>query len=93
MKKIRELIRLSNESKIKNRDLARILNVSASTISYYLRAIKIAAVTWPLDPSLSDSKLLELVEPHCAQIKKSNNNEWSKNYNCQSTIVLAHSCL
>lgn len=71
MKKLRELIRLSNESKIKNRDLAKILNVSASTISYYLRAIKIAAITWPLDPSLSDSKLLELVEPHCAQIKKS----------------------
>lgn len=70
MKKLRELIRLNSEADLKNRQLGSILNVSASTVSYYLRAIKQAELTWPLSPDLSDSELLKSIEPYCKQIKK-----------------------
>lgn len=83
MKKLKELIRLSNEAKLTNRDLAKILHVSAGTISYYLRAIKLSGVTWPLEPSLTDSKLIELVEPYCRQIK---NTRSFKEEPCWKTI-------
>lgn len=71
MKKLRELIRLKTDSKLSNRQLGAILNVSASTISYYLRGLNQADISWPLAKDLTDYKLLELVEPHCRQLRNS----------------------
>lgn len=73
MKKIKKLIRLLNESNLKNRELAAILNVSASTISYYSRAIAKAKIPWPIPDHLSTADLLKKLEPYCNQLNKSSN--------------------
>ena len=68
MKKLRELIRLKFDCKLKNRQIAASLNMSASSVSYYSRAAVEARLnTWPLDESLDDNKLSMILEPYCTQ--------------------------
>lgn len=83
MKKIKKLIQLLNETKLNNRELASILNISASTVSYYSRAIKDAKVIWPLADNITDKELLQQLEPFCPQLKKST---ISKSHPCWETI-------
>jgi|JI9StandDraft_2_1071091.scaffolds.fasta_scaffold37815_2 transposase len=70
MKKLRELIRLKNEAHLTNRQVAAILNISASTVSYYLRAVTQAGLNWPLAASLNDDGLMAMVEPFCVNLRK-----------------------
>lgn len=70
MVKLRELIRLKCGAQLTNRQISSALNVSASTVSYYSRAAEHANLSWPLDESLNDVKLIKLLEPHCQQLRK-----------------------
>jgi transposase len=71
MKKLRELIRLKYLAKLTNRQIGIALGVSPSTISYYLRAIDSAGLTWPISDDIDNKKLANIIEPHCSQLKKS----------------------
>lgn len=59
MKKISEILRQRYELKRSCRDIARSLNVSVGGISKYLARARLAAVTWPLPPDLSEQQLYE----------------------------------
>ena len=48
MRKIGEVLRLSRESSFSNRQIARSLGISKSTVAVYLALAKEAGVTWPL---------------------------------------------
>ncbi len=69
MKKLREVLRLKFECELKNRQISRSLQISASTVSYYSRAAIAAKLSWPLDESMSDSELITILEPYCTQLQ------------------------
>lgn len=75
MKKLRELIRLKHHAALTNRQIGAALNISASTVSYYLRAVELAGIKWPIHEGLDDKKLAELIEPHCSQFKNQGKNK------------------
>jgi len=57
MRKISELIRQKFDLKRSNREIAQSLNISSSTVSDYISRIKIAGITWPLPPELTEQDL------------------------------------
>lgn len=69
MRKLREIIRLKFETKLRNRAIGRALKISASTVSYYVRASEKAGIGWPIPEGLDDVALWARIAPHCEQIK------------------------
>lgn len=70
MRKLKEVLRLKLECKLSNRAIANSVNISASTVSYYVRALEASHLSWPLPSGLSDQELIALLEPHCHQLKQ-----------------------
>lgn len=68
MRKLREVLRLKFDCKLSNRTIAKSVNISASTVSYYTRAFLAAELSWPLPERMSDDELMRLLEPHCLQL-------------------------
>ena len=62
MRKIRELLRQKHQG-LKHRVMALALNVSASSVSEYLRRARAAGLSWPLPEELDDLKLEEKLFP------------------------------
>lgn len=58
MRKIQELLRLHYELKLKNREIASSLKISAGTVSVYLRRATLAGISWPLAPELQSEDIL-----------------------------------
>lgn len=69
MLKLRELLRLKFDCKLSNRKIARALNISASTVSYYHRAAIESNLSWPLSSEFDDNVLIQKLEPYCKQLK------------------------
>lgn len=70
MKKLKEVLRLKLDCSLKNRAIARAVNLSASTVSYYTRAFAVSGLSWPLPATLSDTELIDCLEPHAKQLQR-----------------------
>jgi len=57
MKKTKEILRLKFDLGLDNRQIARSLKISHSTVGKYLKKAESVGITWPLDGSLSDEAL------------------------------------
>lgn len=57
MRKTREVLRLSQEGGLSNRQIARSLSVSATTVGECLRRARVAGITWPLSEGMDDEAL------------------------------------
>jgi transposase len=57
MRKIKEILRLKFELKLKNREIARSCQIPHSTVANYLRRARDAGLTWPLVPDLDEEAL------------------------------------
>ena len=69
MKKIRELLRLKFDAKLKHRQIGKALNISAGSVSYYSQAALQAGLSWPLPDGLNDAELIKLIEPLAKQLR------------------------
>ena len=63
MKSIRELLRLRFEAKLSFRKISLCTGLSLGCIKDYLTRTKKAGITWPIDKSLSDADLDQLLFP------------------------------
>jgi len=68
MRKIREILRLKYECKRSNREVATSCGIGSSTVSDYLTRARVAGVTWPVDSSIDDSTLEQLLFPSTAPV-------------------------
>ena len=66
MRKIREILRLKNECKRSNREIATSCGIGSSTVSDYLIRARVAGVMWPVDSEIDDSTLEQLLFPSTA---------------------------
>jgi len=63
LRKIREILRLKEESGLTNRAIARACKISNSTVGEYLRRAGAAGVHWPLPEEQSEDELLKKLFP------------------------------
>jgi len=61
MKKTKEILRLAQEAGLSNRQIARSLNVSATTVGERLKRAADAGVAWPLPDDMDEEALEELI--------------------------------
>lgn len=57
MRKTREILRLAHKVGLTNRQIARSLSVSPTTVGECLRRARVAAITWPLPEEMDDEVL------------------------------------
>lgn len=69
MKKLRELLRLKFDAKLKHRQIGLALNISPGTVSYYIQAATAAGLAWPLPGDLDDEALIKRIEPLAKQLR------------------------
>ena len=67
MRKLREILRLKYERRMRHRAIARACGVGVGTVSDYVRRAHQEGLDWPLPPNLDDqsleAKLFALAEP------------------------------
>jgi transposase len=63
MRKIKEILRLHFEQKLGQRQIARSINTSQSTVHEYLARMKAAGLKWPLGPEWDEEKLEQALFP------------------------------
>jgi transposase len=63
MRKIMEVLRLHYEQGCSNRDIARSVGISPSTVSTYLARAKIAGVSWPISSEYDEESLYARLFP------------------------------
>lgn len=71
MRKIKEVLRLKYDLKLKHRQIAKSLNISAGAVSYLVNDAKAKGLTWPLPIGLSDGELEALIYGPANQSSKS----------------------
>jgi transposase len=69
LRKIREILRLREESGLTNRAIARACTISNSTVGEYLRRAEAAGLRWPLPEELSEDQLYQKLFPEKTQEK------------------------
>ena len=57
MRKTKDILRLSQEAGLANRQIARSLNISATTVGECLKRAREAQITWPLPEGMDDEVL------------------------------------
>jgi transposase len=63
MRKIREILRLHYEQKLGQRQIARSINVSQSTVHEYLTKAQAAGLAWPLGEEWDEARLRATLSP------------------------------
>lgn len=63
MRKAREVLRLHYEAQLGQREIARSLGLSQSTVHAYLERARAAQLQWPLPAELSENGLRALLYP------------------------------
>jgi transposase len=63
MRKIKEILRLHFEQKLGQRQIARSINTSQSTVHEYLARMKAAGLAWPLGPEWDEERLEQALFP------------------------------
>jgi len=66
MRKITETLRLYHDTGLGQRQIARCLNISRTTVSDYLHRAKVAGLDWPLPEGLTESQLCTQLFPPVA---------------------------
>jgi len=64
MRKIKEVLRLTHQGKLSERQVAQSLNLSRSTVKDYRGRAHRAGLSWPLPESLSEQALEQKLFPH-----------------------------
>lgn len=62
MHTLSEIVRLSAQG-LSDRQIARSVRLSRTTVMRYLERTRAAGISWPLPPGMTEAKLLELVTP------------------------------
>ena len=57
MRRVRQVLRLAHEAGLGQRQIARSLTMSPTTVGEYLRRAKLAGLSWPLPEGLDDAQL------------------------------------
>src|SRR5947209_14727594 len=63
MRKIKEVLRLRNELKLDQRQIARSCSISVSTVHEYLKRAEAANLHWPLPEGCDDARLETMLFP------------------------------
>jgi transposase len=63
LRKVREILRLKEESGLSNRAIARVCTISNSTVGEYLHRAEAAGLHWPLPEGLSEDELFHKLFP------------------------------
>ena len=63
LRKIREILRLKEETGLSNRAVARACKISNSTVGEYLRRAQQANLHWPLEEGISEDELYRKLFP------------------------------
>ena len=63
MRKIKEVLRLSKEIGLSERQIAKSCGISRSTVKDYLSRVQRVGLSWPLPPDLDDAQLENLLFP------------------------------
>jgi len=63
MRKIKEIVRLKKELGLSDRQVARSLKISHSTVRSYLKRIEIAGLKWPAIKEMSEEEIMSLLFP------------------------------
>ena len=75
MRNLRELLRLKLNAQISHRKIALALNISASTVSLYVKAAKAASLTWSTIQTMSDDSIEQQLVPYCQQLSEKRKNK------------------
>jgi transposase len=67
VRKIREVLRLKNEARLSDRQIAAVLGSARSTVQECLKRARTAGLSWPL-PELDDDELHERLYPRAQQV-------------------------
>lgn len=67
MRKIREVLRLKQEQRLSNREVATACNIGLATVHDYLRRASLCGLTWPLPDDLPDDVIEERLFPSAAE--------------------------
>lgn len=70
MRKIREVLRLYYEQECKNREIARSVGISASTVSAYVTRAKMAGIKWPIPEEWDEDILYASLFPPAPSSRK-----------------------
>ena len=63
MRKIKEVLRLHNEARLSEREIAKICALGKGTVRRFLQRAEAAEVSWPLPPALDDTALEKKLFP------------------------------
>jgi len=63
MRKTKEILRLAQESHLTNRQIARSLNVSPTTVGECIKRAEEAGITWPFTRDMDEATIEELLYP------------------------------
>ena len=78
MRKIEEVLRLHGACGRSNREIARAVRASPTTVSEYLRRAHVAGLSWPLAPGMSAGALeAALFPPHASSRVKRPEPDWA----------------
>ena len=61
--RLKDMLRLHYQARLSQRQIARSLGSSVGVVSKYLTRARLAGLSWPLPEGLSDTQLLEVVQP------------------------------
>ena len=61
--KLKEILHPEFEANLSHRQIALCVRLSLGVISKYLQRAEAAGLTWPLQQALSDSELVQLLQP------------------------------
>ena len=63
MRRVRQVLKLAQEAGLKQRQIARSLTMSPTTVGEYLRRAKLAGLSWPLPEGCDDAQLAARLFP------------------------------
>ena len=70
MKKLKEVLRLHYESELSNRQIARALKLSPTTVGHYVNAADASGMKWSEASTLGHGALLDQLLPFCSQLSR-----------------------
>ncbi len=75
MRNLKELLRLKFNAQLSHRKIALALNISASTVSLYVKAANAASLTWAEIQMMSDDRIEQQLAPYCQQLSVTRKNK------------------
>jgi hypothetical protein len=92
VRKIKEVLRLSHEARLGERQVARSLKISPSTVGEYLRRVELARLGWPLPLGLDGAELERRLPGSLRVPRNAQNTSKAFSYPSIYTLRRSHSC-